>query len=94
MYEDGMMEQCSVTRFGKFSPLWQNFDSLWHFSMAYSVFAKYVIYFGTFLLLSNLHCWTWPNVEQIIQPSGLTVINSTRGRRKNRASKCCPKFQR
>ena len=64
MYEDGMMEQCSVTRFGKFSPLWQNFDSLWHFSMAYSVFAKYVIYFGTFFaivkssLLYMAKCWT------------------------------------
>ena len=56
----------SMTRFGKISPLWKKFRSLWQ------------IFDGYFLLLqnaeptlanlrqnwANLHCCKWPNVEK------------------------------
>ena len=47
----------SVTRFGDFSPIWQNFDPLGQIFFAI---------WGIF------HCGKWSNVEQIIQPSGHT----------------------
>ena len=33
----------SVTIFGEISPLWQNFERLWRFSMVYLVFGQNVV---------------------------------------------------
>ena len=27
------------------------------------------------LLLANFHCWTWPNIEQNLYPSGHTALD-------------------
>ena len=64
----------SVARFGKIPTLWQNFKTLrQYFESLVSVGQNFKSTLANiFYYLSNFHWSKWPNIKQIIQPSGHT----------------------
>ena len=54
--------------------IWQNFKSLWHtFYSSFGIIANPFWHF--FGYWANVHCFKWPNIKQIIYPSGHTEIS-------------------